>query len=83
MPYTELLGRIRQLFKSDADTDLDHIARAFRSGAPLPPAQPMSDQELARAIREFQASEISDWTRQKLAKRLLDASKPANRRARR
>ena len=83
MPYAELLGRIRQLFKSDADAHLDEIARALRSGALVGPRQPMSDQELAHAIREFQASEISEWSRQQLAKRLQDASQPAHRRGRR
>jgi len=76
MPYTDFLGRIRQLFKSESDAHLEDIGYSLRMGRLKAPAQPMSDQELARAIKEFQAAEISDWTRQKLAKRLADVSKP-------
>ncbi len=75
MPSTEFLGRIRQLFKSDSDAHFDDIRRGLRTGRLTAPAQPMSDQELSRAIREFQAAEITDWTRQKLAKRLADAAR--------
>lgn len=83
MPYTQFIGRIRQLFRSDADAHLDDIKRSLRTGRLKAPAQPMSDQELARAIKEFQQSEISDWTRQKLAKRLADVSSSTAPRPRR
>ena len=76
MSCKEFVGRIRQLFKSDTDAHFDDIKRGLRAGRLNAPAQPMSDQELARAIKEFQAAEISDWTRQNLAKRLADGSRP-------
>lgn len=75
MSYREFLGRICQLFKADCDAQLGDIKRRLRNARHNAPAQPMSDQELSRAIREFQAAEITDWTRQKLAKRLADAAR--------
>lgn len=76
MPYVNILRRIRRLFKSASDPDLDDIEQGFRKGALTPPAHPMSDPELARAIRTFQASAMSYGARQKLAKRLADGSDP-------
>jgi hypothetical protein len=75
MPYSDFLGRIRRLFKSDSDPCLEDITRALHKDMLVAPSQPMSDQELARAISEFQASVISDWAPQKLSKRLADGSK--------
>jgi hypothetical protein len=36
----------------------------------------MSDQELARAIREFRSAPVSDWTLAKLSQRFVEASVP-------
>jgi len=80
MSYREFLGRICQLFKADCDAQLDDIKRRLRSARHNAPAQPMSDQELGRAIKEFQKAEMSDWTRQDPAKRLADASGSTARR---
>jgi hypothetical protein len=74
MSYREFLGRICQLFKADSDAQRGDIKRRLRSGRHNAPAQPMSDQELARAIQEFQKAETSDGTRPKPAERLADAS---------
>lgn len=68
MPYIAFLARIRRLF-SGTSPHLDMIADAFAQGGLKPPAQPMSDQELARAIREFQAMPLSDGALKKLGAR--------------
>lgn len=78
MPYREFLQRLRGRFKSKADPHLEEIRRALRKRRIAPAAQPMSDQELARAIREFQSSEISASTRQKLTQRLTESSRAAS-----
>jgi hypothetical protein len=74
MSYREFLGRICRLFKADCDAQLGDIKRRLRSARHNAPAQPMSDQELASAIKEFQRAEMSDWARQDPAKRLADTS---------
>jgi len=68
MSCWEFLDRIRQLLKSESDAHVDHIKGRLRRGRHAAPAQPMSDQELARAIKEFQKAEMPDCTRQKPAK---------------
>lgn len=72
MPHVNILRRIRRLFKSASQPHLDDIEQGFRKDALTPPAHPMSDPELARAIRTFQASVMSHGARQKLTKRLAD-----------
>ena len=69
MPYRALLARIQQLFGADLAAHLDSIEDGFRNGRLKLPVQPMSDQELARAIREFQAEPVSDQTLRKLGDR--------------
>ena len=54
VPYIGFLARIRRLFTAPSP-HLDIIADAFAEGTLKGPAQPMSDHELARAIRDFQA----------------------------
>jgi hypothetical protein len=76
MSSTTILKRIRHLFASESGEHLDSISAAFQRGALNEPARPMSDQELARAIREFQAVPVSDWTLAKLSQRLLDPAMP-------
>ncbi len=53
MPHIAFLIWIRRLFTVPGP-DLDVIADAFVQSPPKHPAQPMSDQELTRTIREFQ-----------------------------
>ncbi len=76
MTYMPLLVRVRQLFKSARDEHLDCVVDALSTGVLHAPARPMSDQELARAIRDFRAAPVSDWSMQRMKKRLLDASHP-------
>lgn len=70
MPYRPFLERIRHLFRTGADDHLERLSEAFSKGALNPPVRPMSDQELARAIREFQARPVSESSVRRLAKRL-------------
>ena len=76
MSSTTILKRIRHLFASDSGEHLDSLRAAFLHGTLKEPARPMSDQELARAIREFQAVPVSDWTIAKLSRRLLEPAMP-------
>jgi hypothetical protein len=65
LPYIAFLARIRRLFTAPSPY-LDVIADAFANGQLKQPAQPMSDQELARAIREFQNVPLSESSLKKL-----------------
>ena len=76
MKQTTILESIRGLFMSDTSEHLDSINDAFITGTLQEPVRPMSDQELARAIREFRAAPVSDWTLAKLARRFVEASSP-------
>lgn len=69
VPYRPFLARIRELFQSEPDRHLESIEDGFKSGSLRPPAHPMSDQELARAIREFCGAPVSDTTIRELASR--------------
>lgn len=69
VPHFAFLHRIRQLFGGSA-RHLDGIAEALADGRLKQPAQPMSDQELARAIREFQSAPLCEASLKKLAERL-------------
>lgn len=71
MPNIPFLARIRRLF-SGTSPHLDVIADAFRRGRLKQPAQPMSDQELARAIREFQTMPLSEAALKKLEARFAE-----------
>jgi hypothetical protein len=62
MPYCQLLARIQKLFRAGPDPHFKSIEGGFKSERLKQPAQPMTDLELARAIREFQAKPVSDWT---------------------
>ncbi|SEN86496.1 hypothetical protein [Bradyrhizobium sp. OK095] len=53
MPISALLARIRRLVPRSSDEHYDEIVRNFGVGALRPPATPMTDGELARAIAEF------------------------------
>ncbi|MCK1545838.1 hypothetical protein IVA87_28885 [Bradyrhizobium sp. 147] len=72
-----ILERIRHLFASERSEHprseyLDSINHAFLKGTLNEPVRPMSDQELAHAIREFRAVPVSDWTVAKLSRRFVE-----------
>lgn len=69
MPYRPFLSRIQRLFGAAADDHFERVAEALETGRIGLPARPMSDRELARAIREFKATPVSDQTLRKLATR--------------
>ncbi|WFU69051.1 MULTISPECIES: hypothetical protein [unclassified Bradyrhizobium] len=79
MSPTTILERVRRLFAADPDAHLDSISDAFLNGTLAEPVLPMSDQELARAIREFRSQPVSDWAVAKLSRRLREASAPRER----
>jgi hypothetical protein len=58
VPHIAFLTRVRRLFAAPSP-HLDIIADAIAQGTLKQPAQPMSDQELTRAIREFQNMPLS------------------------
>jgi hypothetical protein len=76
MSPTTILDRIRSLFTPDTSEHLDSISDALRAGTLKEPVRPMSDQELARAIREFPSAPVSDWSLAKLSRRFVEASRP-------
>ncbi|WP_407112587.1 hypothetical protein [Bradyrhizobium sp. LMG 9283] len=78
MNPTTILERIRGMFASDTGEHLDRISDALLNGTLKEPAHPMSDQELARAIREFRSVPVSDWTLARLSRRLLEAPGPGD-----
>ena len=69
MPYRSFLSRIQNMFGSQPDGHFKCIEDGFKAGKLKLPAQPMSDQELAQAIREFQSTPLSDEALQKLRQR--------------
>ncbi len=71
MPHIAFLYRLRRLFGGDGP-HVESIAAALTEGRLRQPAHPMSDQELARAIREFQSLPPSEATLKKFAQRLGD-----------
>lgn len=66
MPYREFLARMRRLFEGPSE-HLDSIADALANGTLQQPILPMSDHELARAIREFRSSPPSAASLDKLS----------------
>ncbi|MGX7742608.1 hypothetical protein DNX69_12015 [Rhodopseudomonas palustris] len=69
MPYRAFLARIRQFFDGP-DEHLDLIASGLAGGELRQPATPMTDQELAEAIREFQKAPPSEDSLKKLGAKL-------------
>uniref|UniRef100_Q07QQ9 Uncharacterized protein n=1 Tax=Rhodopseudomonas palustris (strain BisA53) TaxID=316055 RepID=Q07QQ9_RHOP5 len=65
MPHSPFLRRIKQMFSAPGA-----YVRSLKDGLKgrrlIVPARPMTDQELARAIREFLAASGSDRTRRPL-----------------
>ncbi|MGJ5046197.1 hypothetical protein ACQR09_03965 [Bradyrhizobium oligotrophicum] len=72
MPHIAFLSRLRQLF-GGTGPHIETIAAALADGRIKQPAHPMSDQELSRAIREFQSRPASEEALRKLAERLAVA----------
>jgi hypothetical protein len=65
LPYREFLARIRRFFNG-TDEHFDWIADGFADGSLRQPAAPMTDQELAEAIRDFQKAPPSVASLRKL-----------------
>ncbi|MGY4624943.1 hypothetical protein [Bradyrhizobium sp. USDA 4486] len=76
MSPTTILERVCRLFAADPDEHLDSISDALANGTVAEPLRPMSDHELARAVREFRSLPVSDWTIAKLSRRLREAPVP-------
>lgn len=76
MSPTTILERIRHLFEPEPSEHLDRIDDALLNGTLREPAHTMTDQELARAIREFRSGPVSDRIRARLSRRLNEASVP-------
>ncbi len=75
LPLSALLARIRRLVPKSRDQHYDEIVRNFSVGTLRPPATPMSDGELARAIAEFLKEQPSGSSIASLGRR-LDPSSP-------
>ncbi|WP_247499217.1 hypothetical protein [Bradyrhizobium sp. 149] len=75
LPISALLARIRRLVPKSGDEHYDEIVRNFGVGTLRPPATPMSDGELARAIAEFLKEQPSSESVTALGRR-LDPSTP-------
>jgi hypothetical protein len=71
VPHIAFLARIRRLF-SPPSPHPHVITDAFARGRLKHPTQPMSDQELARAIRECRNMPLSDAALKKLGARFGD-----------
>lgn len=69
LPYRAFLARIRQFFDVP-DEHLDLIADGLAGGRLRQPATPMTDQELAEAIREFKNAPPSADSLKKLGSKL-------------
>jgi hypothetical protein len=61
MPHRQFLSRIKQMLRAPG-ARFQSIRGRLKGGRLKGPAPPMTDQELARAIREFQATRVSDRT---------------------
>lgn len=72
MSPTAIMEHIRHLFRADRSDRLDSIRDAFLNGALQEPARPMSDQELARAIREFRTGPVRERTLAEHSRRLVE-----------
>ena len=75
MPFRDFLARIRKLIPLDDSEHYKSIAKDLESGFFRQPVQPMSDNELARAIAEFRKAIPSVATRGTLG----DAFNPRER----
>jgi hypothetical protein len=71
MSLKTILEWIRRMFASDPSEHLDSISEAFLKRTLNQPAHPMSDGELARAIREFHALPGSDCSVAKLSRHVV------------
>ncbi|RJF77847.1 hypothetical protein [Rhodopseudomonas palustris] len=71
MPYRQFLDRIRRLFDGPSE-HLDLIADSLAQGRLKQPVKPMSDYELAQAIREFQGLPPTTSAIEKLSSHLAN-----------
>ena len=78
MSLTTILERIRGLFASKASEPFGSTSDAVRKSTLNDPVRPMSDQELACAIREFRVAQVSDCSIPALSRRFVEASVPRN-----
>lgn len=74
MPYRPFLDRIRRLFDGPSE-HLNLIADSLAQGVLKQPVRPMSDQELAQAIREFRSLPPSPRAIEKLGSHLTNDGK--------
>ncbi|MGY4288746.1 hypothetical protein ACVWXO_007966 [Bradyrhizobium sp. LM2.7] len=75
MPISALLARIRRLVPKARNQYYEEIVRGTSVGTLRPPATPMTDGELARAIAEFLKEQPSPKSVATLGRR-LDPSSP-------
>ncbi len=75
MPIAPLLARIRRLIPRRNDDHYEEIVRSFGVGALRPPATPVSDGELARAIAEFLEGSPTAMSVSNLGRRLDPSSR--------
>ena len=71
VPYIAFMAHVRRLFTRPGPHP-GLIANVFAKGTLRQPAQPMSDHELAHAIREFQNMPLSDAALRKPGARLVN-----------
>ena len=71
LTYRAFLDRIRRLFEGPSE-HFDLIADSLAKGRLKQPIKPMSDQELAVAIREFRSLPPTPTALQKLESHLTD-----------
>jgi hypothetical protein len=69
LPAREFLERIRRLFDGPSE-HLDLVAEAIVDGRLKQPVKPMTDHELAQAIREFRNAPASQHAIERLGSNL-------------
>jgi hypothetical protein len=74
MPISTLLARIRKLVPKRKDRHYAEIVRGLGVGTLRPPATPMSDGELAKAIADFLKEAPSAETISSLGRRIDPSS---------
>jgi hypothetical protein len=67
--HRAFLSRVQKLFAGIAHPNFPGIKDGLKSGRCKPPVHPMSDRELARAIRELRGPAVSDGKSRTLSNR--------------
>jgi hypothetical protein len=75
LPISALLSRIRKLVPRRQDSHYEEIVRGFGNGTLRPPATPMTDRELSRAIAAFLKKAPSEASVSTLGRRLDPSSR--------